>query len=420
MKSVALGALIIFSSLYCQAQLNYGKTDFKTLFNAHRFSQAKQLPWPAIYWPYNGQGAGAGIDHIPDGEQMSPAQKYDLFFQTGGAAAAWEEQHHNCDNVSADNLSSCKAWYGHCNGWTGAALLNAEPDYDKPITVKNSKGVAVTFNYMDIKALLTEVWLDALVSYEGTGTAQYAQDWIFDPNDPTSKLPAANNPKLTNFEAYWDVTPKAFFLALANYIGEQKVGLAIDRFTGSEVWNQPVIGYRNLPISKDDIQQPIIGGVGGKKKIYPVRLGTKIYWANDSVTYTYKQTTSKSWDVSSPTFSTDHVPVDGTDQDKVDDNAILSRYLSYTLFFDAPVTVNADGTKILTAGRIVGDGVWTHADISQRDRWYPVDAEYSQNHPDFIWRPDHLIQSGGMFHNPAVEAAKVYKYILNKPIPGGP
>lgn len=401
-----------------EAQLTYRNTDFKFLFNNYRFSQAKELPWPGTYWPFEGGSQGSGINHIPRGEKLSPAQKYDLVFGGGGRAAKWEEDRHSCKNVDRDNKEACRNWYGHCNGWTGAALLNPEPDYEKTYVVKNPKsGEDVVFNYMDIKALLSEIWLDVYASFEGTGTSTKAGDWVFDPENPTAREVAANNSDLTNYEAYWDTTPRAFFLAITNYLGQQQVGLAIDRFTGSEIWNQPVIAYRILPI-QGNTDKPISGGPTGRDKIFPITVGVKIYWANDSVDYDYKRTSSLNWNVTDAKFSNDNVPASFDDVERTDDGAVEARYLSMTLFFDGPVEVSADGTKILSAGKMIGDGTWTFADPEQRAKFFAgADPEDTQTHPDFIWRPDQIAPQAS-YRNPYIDPRKFYRYVLQRPIPG--
>lgn len=411
--AIALGPLF---AAHTQAALALYDADFPSLYNNYRFSQANPLPWPGTYWPFAGHGHGSGIDAVPPGEQKSPAQKYDEFFATGGQAAAWEELHHTCTNIDRERANDCYSWYGHCNGWTGAALFNPEPSYDQVLTVSNPQtGVTMTFNYMDLKALLSESWLDAWVNFEGTGTTVEASDWIFDPKAAISTQPSGNNPNVSNYDAYWDVTPRTLFYALTNYLGVQKTGLAIDRFTGSEIWNQPVVGYRFLPITP--VATPI---VSGGHTLYAINMGVKIYWANDDVSINYKRTDSLNWNVADPKFSTDNIPsppASESSQEHTQDGAILSRYLAFTLFFDAPVVLSADHTQVLSAGRMVGDGVWAHADPAASSTWFQYGIQQSQTHPDFIWRPEQL-QSQASYRNPAIDPEKLYRYILQRAAPG--
>ena len=411
MKTLLATLLLILTGASAHAQLEYSQTDFKYLYNTHRASQTDPLPWPGTYWPFEGHGTGSGINHKVGAQ--SPAEKYDLFFGTGGKAAKWEEANHTCTGMTGEQLADCQEWYGHCNGWTGAALFNPEPDADKPVTVTSPvTKTPMTFEAHDLKAFLSEIWLDSSVSYDGTGTTIKADKWIYDPNDPISKQPAANNTDLTNYEAYWDVTPRAMFYALTNYVGELKAGLAIDRFTGSEIWNQPLIAYRLLPI-KGAMPAPI---TRNGATLYPVNLGVKLYWMNDDVDYQFKRTDSIGWSITDPKFSPDSMPTNAYANDTTADSAVQSRYMEMTLFFDAPVTMNADGTQVATAGHMVGDGMWAHADPAQRAKWYGSGPQASQLHPDFLWRPDSLSRSAS-YRNPYLDPTKIYQFIFQKPIP---
>jgi hypothetical protein len=409
---LAIGSV---TSISAEAQLKYPARDFKYLFNNHRAAQASPLPWPANFWPYypeTGDQKGSGINHTPEGHMMSPAQKYDLAFGTGGKAAKWEDENHTCKGLGGETKKECQTWYGHCNGWAGAALYHPEPAYDQTYKVTSANGQTVEFNYMDVKALLSELWLDVYASFDGTGMTEKAGDWIFDPNSNIARKPAENDSSVTNYDAYWDVTPRALFFALTNYIGVQKVGIDIDRFTSTEVWNQPVVGYRMLPI-KGNTDRPV---QRDGKALYPVTIGIKLYWANDDIRYDFKSKESLNWNVNNPTFSTDRVPSPvGAEyaQDRTPDEAYISRYISFVLFFDQPVQVSVDGTQVISAGRIIGDGMWSHADPVQRSQWYAKGFEQSQMQPDFLWRPDSL--SDRDYRNPHIDPKKVYGQILKQP-----
>ena len=80
--------------------------------------------------------------------------------------------------------------------------------------------------------------------------------WIFSPKKGIAADPADNDEDITNYDAYWDVSPRQLFYILTNYVGLNGIGVALDRFTGSEIWNQPLSGYRFLPIRQEDIGEP--------------------------------------------------------------------------------------------------------------------------------------------------------------------
>jgi hypothetical protein len=179
-------------------------------------------------------------------------------------------------------------------------------------------------------------------------------------------------------------------LIFTNYVGIQKIGVVIDRFTGDEVWNQPVVGYRILPLRSQDILNPI---EREGRKIYPVQLRVKLYWADDNVPTDY---------VSVPFSIANH----SKDEESILSDEIPEGYtgraIAFKLFFDAPLRINGDGTEVIEAGRIVGEGIWSHQEKP------PVGNAKSlnQTHPDFIWLPLRLgEESGGA--NPYIRERQV-------------
>jgi hypothetical protein len=370
-------------------------TDFKEIVNSHRVSQARNMTWPGSFWAFSKTGIANPVNG-----GLSPSQKYDQFFNLGTQTYDWEKKYHNCERFKGTaNEAACKGWYGHCNGWTAAAIMEAEPV--ERMVRKNPLGVDVTFEYWDQKAILTEIWNDVWASYEGVGSQVTIGDWIFDPNAPKGK--EKNSFGVTHFDAYWDTSPRQFFLLLTNYLGILKVGLAIDRFTGSEIWNQPLAGYRILPF-KGNTTEPI---ERGGSRIYPVSIQVKFFWANDSVPDTFKSDPRKPWNIESTTDSPS-VDTDPT-------NSYHGRTVQFTLYFDAPVEMDSTGTKVIRAGNMVGDGVWAHANPAESSKWYPHGPEKSQLHPDFLWRPDHLVSPS--YRNPVIDSEKFYSQVLQRPIP---
>ena len=59
------------------------------------------------------------------------------------------------------------------------------------------------------------------------------------------------------------------------------------------------------------------------------------------------------------------------------------RLLNFKLFFDAPVVMDATGTKVQKSGNMVGDGIWADQEVPVN---YP--PALNQAHPDFIWQPE--------------------------------
>ena len=96
------------------------------------------------------------------------------------------------------------SWYGHCNGWTSAAIRHAEPQ--KEVT-RNG----VVFTPADIKGLLAEVYMY---------------------NDPQMLAGDATS-----------INPGVFHAVMANWIGTGKHPIGMEADPGTEKWNYPVYGY---------------------------------------------------------------------------------------------------------------------------------------------------------------------------------
>jgi hypothetical protein len=120
----------------------------------------------------------------------------------------------------------------------------------------------------------------------------------------------------------------------------------------------------------------------------------KIYWANDlGIRHGH---ISKGFDIKKM-----------KDTDELDDISedYDQRYLVFRLNFDSKVTVSADGKEVLTAGRIVGDGIWEHQENS-RDYSF---EDLNHSHPDFIWLPTQAFQDTSGYGNPHMDPEVVQK-----------
>lgn len=334
------------------------KTDFASLYNEYRFAQPKNVPWAGSYWAFGSDGIAVSL---PGG---SPAEKYDKLFSPRESAVKWEKENHSCSVYTGETKTSCQGWWGHCNAWSAAGIKEAEPR-------KAVKFRGTTLEVADQKAWLTEIWMDSGSLFTGTtNKSQKTDSWVFDANSSVGRKPLSYGIG-TNFEAFWDVTPKTFFLLFTNYVGVLQQGVVIDRFTGDEVWNQPIVGYRILPIRASDILDAETNE--GGYTVYPVKVRMKIYWANDGVP---EEHISKAFDIKK-TNDTQATEDFGVDYD--------GRYLAFKLFFDKPLQIEEG--KIVKAGRLVGDGIWDHQENPPRNA-----KSLNQGHPDFIWAPLELDQ----------------------------
>ena len=89
----------------------------------------------------------------------------------------------------------------------------------------------------------------------------------------------ADPPVDYNSHAYRDIVPDQFFLLLTNIVGKLGQSVLIDRFTGEQVWNQPLAGYRIDPPSRADY----LGSSPNAPHVYRIQLTATIWWARDEV-----------------------------------------------------------------------------------------------------------------------------------------
>jgi hypothetical protein len=368
--------LIQTANLFAQ-EFEITKTSFKDLYNNYRVATPKNVPWAGNFFPYSDFGTAVKLDGDGDEDSKgrSPIETYGIISRTGKDAYNWEKSNHSCEGLSEEAKESCEAWWGHCNGWAAAAVKEKEPK--KPIIFQNTN-----LSIADQKGILTELWLASYSMNAGeTDKSKKTGSWVHGHSRPSS-----------SYKSFWDVTPKTFFHILTNYVGALRTGIVIDRFTGDEVWNQPVVGYRMLPIKKSDIS--II--TEGTKKYWSVRLSTKIFWANDSGI--------PAGHVSAP-FNIKKTS-DNEDEDDLTRD-YESRLLSYRLNFSSQVKISEDGKSVLAAGKIIGDGLWHHQENSKD---FSSD-ELNRMHPDFIWLPTSPYQDSSGYGNPYVSSKIVEKML---------
>jgi hypothetical protein len=108
--------------------------------------------------------------------------------------------------ISVNRPSVVPIWYGHCNGWTAAAMRHAEPQ--KSVT-RNG----VVFTPADIKGLLAEVYMYS-----------HTQSLGGDEKDP--------------------MNPAMLHISLANWLGRKSHPVAMESSLGEPVINFPVYAYK--------------------------------------------------------------------------------------------------------------------------------------------------------------------------------
>ena len=168
---------------------------------------ASKTPWSGYWWPqlssyntklYNNPG---------------PMSKYDAV--TGASAYNWEYNNHRTTDPAND-------WWGHCQAWSAAAIMEPQP-YSRTVG-------GVYFSQDDVEGLYSETWTIHTGTMWGT---RYRNEG-------------------TGSGAYKDVYPNDFDRLVRYWIGSQKSALIMDYTTGTAVWNYPVYAFSRSSTKSGD------------------------------------------------------------------------------------------------------------------------------------------------------------------------
>ncbi len=346
-----------------------GNKNFASLINSFRKGRLEVTPWAGTFWPYilNGiampvipnltmTGLTSGL--VPE-SGTSPAGKYDAARGRKTRAQDWEITYHG------KKVSGVEGWWGHCNGWAAASVLFPEPK--EPVKVNG-----VVFGVADIKGLLTEIGMSVLADFYG--------ERMYDTDSYSS-------PK------YFDTVPDQYFLVLTNYMGNLKKPILVDRFTGPQVWNQPLVAYEFQYPKPEDY----LGNTLQAPNVYRIRVTSKIWWVNDLGVQ--PDAITEPFDFSNP----DANPY------------VMSRDLYMEVWVDAPIKFDATG-KITSSGDVIVTrqgstlvgGAWHMDNVDENERW-----------PDYMWIPYDITAPSDPeqeYINPQVDYQWVKKHLL---VPGG-
>ena len=300
-----------------------GITNYAELINNYAQGKPKREPWAAHWWPYGENGIAAG-------GRNGPAGLYDAARGGTTHASEWEVAHHG------PKVPGIQGWWGHCDGWSAAAALYPEPR--QPVTVNG-----IEFGVADLKGLLTEAGGSA--DYEFFGNKMIDDD--------------ESSPR------YKDTVANQYFAVLTNFMGRQGDVVNIDRFTGYEVWNQPVMGYK--------VEYPKPCGLSRSRSRAP-----RAFTASCFVRRSTGRTTAASPVPASslPEFNWEDDPVDGT---------IEHRDLVGELWLDAPVVFDASG-KVTSSGNLVFARD-PKSGFVEGGAWHMDNAGYAERWPDYMWLP---------------------------------
>lgn len=273
-----------------------------------------------------------------------------------------------------NGVAGVGTWWGHCNAWSAASIMEDEPRVRGTVTVD---GNTVDFTPGEAKALITEGWMEHRSSFYG----------------------ARHDGKDNEGPEYEDVTPAGFHIYFGTQLGLRQKSFVIDRYTGDQVWNQPVRSYvwEIEEMYEDDTAETLElfqteydnrGNIKknslGEKQVYPVAVTANIHWMTDGLPH--EQATVDN-------IMVDEYPTTSSRAHDLWHGQIEMRTLSYTLYLDRPLSD--------ASARIVGDGKWD-AGL----------AGSNQAQPDFMWQPLNQTASRRDYENPMVEYAMVVDKIL--------
>ena len=205
---------------------DYQNQTFKNWWETELVWKAEDLPKqgvvPKYRVPYSGHD-------YPDraGGTLTAMKKYDAAFNRGRNSAA-DYEHEDLTNhgkglfkgqtrpgswIGRARMRRAPHWYGHCNGWTAAAIRHAEPQ--KSVT-RNG----VTFSPADIKGMLAEVYM-------------------YNDHEFCGGVDAALN-------------PATLHVVISNWLGRGTHPVGMDTTLGKEVWNYPIYSYATKAKKIDD------------------------------------------------------------------------------------------------------------------------------------------------------------------------
>ncbi|GEM_PF-614009 len=159
-------------------------------------------PWNGYWWPLNNNGLCTGQDY---NKYPSPMEKYDMALNQKYHATTWEINNHY--------FPDAPYWWGHCNGWAVASILEQEPTHKSTFN-------SIVFYVGDLKGLLSEC-------HQGASGTTYGTRYMGDDNQ----------------QAFDDINPLDLQNVLKMYLKDNNTPILIDADPTKEIWTYPVYKY---------------------------------------------------------------------------------------------------------------------------------------------------------------------------------
>ncbi|OWZ14725.1 hypothetical protein PHMEG_00011748 [Phytophthora megakarya] len=247
---------------------HFGTSFELKLKNLPASSAFKPAPWTGSPWPIYQDS----INCEWDPNQPSPAEKYAKAFGLDVKTFMDSVSAQNgIDSMIPANATACSAdtecnredanlvcakragktsgicitmWYAMDQAWVQAAIFEKEPK----CTVTHN---GVTFQPMDIKGLITDVYADVDLSYVFTGSRfrgnindkvdQYGRHSVL--NMKCFGEGSVDNPSSHSDRTYRDLNPGFLHIAATNMLGRLNSTFVFDKEANYGVINQPAVGF---------------------------------------------------------------------------------------------------------------------------------------------------------------------------------
>lgn len=214
-----------------KSESDYQTQNFRQWWGTELQWQFSELPTegkvPEFRLPYSGHD-------YPDrgGGTINALRDYDRAFHRGQPLASeWEREDtgqngrrrrgqwvrgaglfRNLAATAGPRRPNVPGWYGHCNGWTAAAIRHAAPE-------RSVRKNGVLFSPADIKGLLAEIYMYSDSEFLG------GEDFA--------------------------INPALMHVVLTNWLGRGSHPVGIETTLGEEKWNYPAYAYSMSSAERD-------------------------------------------------------------------------------------------------------------------------------------------------------------------------